>query len=799
MSLVRLWTGAPAPDISSVVLPALPQEQGFSVHAFADGDQVADSPPSDEGDIILAMGAGPYKLLQQGGAAPKNRSLDSMRGQVLAGTYMVSYSPAIVHVDHGKLSEVQWDVRLASRYVTTGTLAPELGNYEYVTDFGAHIEYVENQFALTGQRWPVTMDLETTGLYPYVEDTHIVSIALSVMPGFASVIRFEGPTHKLQPACRVGTWHAHESEAYPTRGRYLPINSTLREQIQWLCESEKVALRGANFKFDMGWMWWHWGIERYPAFTMDTLLVGSLQDESRSNSLNTHAKIFTPLGGYDDEFNRKHNKAKMEDVPPSELLPYAGGDTVACLRASGPLIQHLSTRPRLARFYVNLLHPATKAFTAVEQRGVVVDFAKYQQVRGEIVEAVETAETKALSALPKPLFHKYEGAGGATLTKSALISDFMFSPWGLNLKPQILTQKTQKPSTAMNHLEMFSDHPDAGPWVALLKEYNSAKKTLGTFVDGFLKHLRPDGRFHPTYMQYHGVYGNSTSGTVTGRTSAKDPAWQTLPQHTKWAKKLRECFVAPEGYIILAADYSQGELRITACIANEPTMIQAYREGIDLHAITASVMREETLIEFLALPKDEIEYWRRGGKAGNFGLIYGMSAVPGFQNYAWDVYGLKMTEMECEAFKAAFFGKYKGLVGWHNNAKAHARKYKMIESPLGRIRHLPLINSKNPQVRSEAERQAINSPVQSTLSDLSQLAMATLHREHPQLWCFGMTHDALYFYVPLDNVDEWAKVIKHHMENLPLSTQFGWTPQLPFPVDLEVGFENLAHKQKIEL
>jgi DNA polymerase I-like protein with 3'-5' exonuclease and polymerase domains len=415
---------------------------------------------------------------------------------------------------------------------------------------------------------------------------------------------------------------------------------------------------------------------------------------------------------------------------------------------------------------------------------MVVDRERYWELESQLLVELKETEERALQLIPGRIRMKY--ADDLKISRPALVTDFMFGPIGLKLKPRMTTAKNGDPSTAIEHLEMF-DHPEAVEFVSAYRQWQSAKKTMSTYVTGFLVHLREDGRFHPSYMLHRGAYGekDTESGTVTGRTSAKDPAYQTIPKHTKWAKPLRSVYVAPPGYAVLNADYSQGELRITACVANEPTMIALYRRGEDLHLATGAEANAMTLEQAKALSAEERGAVRQGGKAGNFGLIYGMME-DGFVEYARSTYHVDLTHAQATAFRNRFFAKYKRLPVWHTETRAIARKHKMVRSPLGRIRRLPMIDSWAQDVRSKQERQAINSQIQSTLSDMGLLAIALLYERYPELWVFGFTHDAISCYVPEDAVTEWALRIREVMETLPLQS-FGWRPQLPFPVDVEVG------------
>jgi len=244
---------------------------------------------------------------------------------------------------------------------------------------------------------------------------------------------------------------------------------------------------------------------------------------------------------------------------------------------------------------------------------------------------------------------------------------------------------------------------------------------------------------------------------------------------------------------ILKLDFSQGELRITACVADEKVMIAAYQAGIDLHLKTGAMVNGLELEEALAM-KDakhpDIKAIRQGGKAGNFGLIYEMGAE-GFMNYAQTEFGVHWPLTKCMTVKDQFFDQYPGLHPWHKRYKEIARLHGQVRNPLGRIRHLPLIDSSFGEVRAAAQRQAINSPIQSCLSDMMLLAMVEIDKRYPDLWMAGMVHDDLMVYVPQDEVGEWVKRLVEVMENLPFH-EFGWAPQLDFPIDAEASTVNMA-------
>lgn len=734
-----------------------------------------------ENDVVIAFGKARLVEMQQAGLGPKGRAVQSQRGQILGSgqgdRWLVTYDPTEIEFEWERRTDIAWDIRLATRLHNTGNLMPDMPEYHLVDSLNDALEEVRKRAHETGKRIPVSIDTETLGLDYMNPHAWIIAVSVTTAVG-KSYVRHYAPDNRE-----------------PT------IND--KACIAWFCNAPEVKVYGANFKFDMLWFCEKWGIESFDSFALDTTLVGSLLDENRSNSLNTHAKVYTQIGGYDDPFNFKYDKSRMDLIPADDVVQYAGGDTDACLRVGIKMRKQLIKQKRLTRFYAELLHPAQHAVRKMEQRGMVVDIDEYNRLDDEISQQMNIDMQTMIDCLPRYLRDRYKDDLRPTRPKIAF--DYLFARRGISLDPRMVTEKTKMPSMAAEHLRMFEDHVEAGPFIKAYLSHQKSSKTKSTYIDGFRKFVRNDGRFHPSYMLYRGKFEGDASkdddsGGRTGRTSCKEPAYQTIPKHTDWAKPLRRVYVAPEGYVILNIDFQQGELRITACIANEPTMIESYRQGIDLHLRTGAQLANieiEKAIEMMQADDPLVKRIRQGGKAGNFGLIYEMGAE-GFADYARGTYGINLTLREAKKFIKTFFNLYDALPIWHDDTKEFAHKFGYIESPLGRIRRVPLINSFAQNVRARQERQAVNAGVQATLTDMGLLAMAELDKAYPELWQFGFTHDAISFYVKEDEVDKWAHRIKSIMENLPLQ-KFGWHPQLDFPVDIELGVSNLADVQNFDI
>jgi len=1073
--MLIVWSGSKVNEIRDVVgqiiaTTCIPHEVR----------KVSGGPPEvNDNDVVLACGGKAVEILQNIGLVPKNRTVGSLREKVIvvepsnpnSAKILVTYEPSIVGKDYSKLPEVQWDTRLACRLHNNGNIEPVIGDYRYVDSLHDAIGFIDD----SEEPVDVAVDLETVGLDEYDTDAYIVSISFTYKEGESDVVYFTKDEHPVKP--RDGVLFDD-----------LSYWEQLWVQIHWILTSPKVRVRGANFKFDSRWMNKKWEMQ-CSNFTFDTLLVGTLLDENVSNSLKLHAKIHTPLGGYDTEA-KGYDFSRVDLIPKNVLLPYAGGDTDATLRVANVFRDKLLKNDRLAGFYMNVLHPSSLVFEKMERNGIAVDVEYYSKLKEELLAAKDRLEQLMVGCLPTNLSVKHATriekaySEGKNPMTPAVLKDYLFTDEGLGLKPLMVTEKTKEPSTAVDHLMMFSDNKEAMEFITHYKEYGSVTKTLSTYVIGFLKHLRSDGMWHPSYMLFRGGYGDDDddSGATTGRTSAKDPAVQclvgstlvmtnfgyltireivegyedgedyevlthtgrwrkvigvfrngvqpvfgissergiikstenhpylttkgwvrtdnlkvgdigyaikrdwystqdselykpnvlqlvsneesvhkqdqqrlgevrgqgnnslsevdgvqqlsggyggearegnvhreigcerelratelhlgnsessrsqqgklqddnsqwsyknrssvgkrrgyytreaslptiegdsngvsldegegielrifqeaiitgiepcgeeetfdltvegshsfvandlvvhnTIPKHTVWSKKLRRAIIPPEGQTILQCDFSQGELKIAACVANEPTMIKAYLEGIDLHAVTAAQLNGYELEEFLELPEELRDELRSSGKAGNFGLLYGMGAN-GFREYAAASYGVQMTADDAVQKRDAFFALYSRLLEWHEEARQFAKDNMEVVSPLGRIRHLPLINSNDNAVRAQAERQAINSPIQSTLSDMMQLAMVIFDETYGQdiAKMFLMTHDSIALYIPIGQEELWAERMTTIMANLPLKELFGWAPQLQFTADAEVsmpdadGVRSLASLKKMK-
>jgi DNA polymerase-1 len=304
---------------------------------------------------------------------------------------------------------------------------------------------------------------------------------------------------------------------------------------------------------------------------------------------------------------------------------------------------------------------------------------------------------------------------------------------------------------------------ESHPVVAWILDYRELSKLKSTYVDSLPLEVNPQtGRVHTSYNQ---------AGTVTGRIASSEPNLQNIPIRSELGRKVRQAFIASAGHLLLGVDYSQVELRIVAHIANDQAMLQAFRDGQDIHATTAASILGISLGQVTSEQ-------RRNAKAVNFGLIYGMSPF-GLSR------GTNLTLAEAENFVKAYFAQFPGVKAYIENTKQQAKKLGYVETLLGRRRYFPgLKDGTNYILRSRLERECINSPIQGTAADIMKVAMLRVAAALPKAGLKGQmllqVHDELVIEVPEGELDETAKIVSREMSS-------AYELKVPLQTEVKVG------------
>jgi len=610
----------------------------------------------------------------------------------------------------------------------------------------------------------VAYDIETTGGSAFDSEARIVSLALTTLTG-------DTP--------HVWTIPLFHPES-PWRDKWERVLEILA---RWLCRVPKRI--GHNAKYDTVWLN-HFGMpELTPTF--DTIIAAALLDENRPKGLKPLAQ---QLLGADPWGIDTRN---LLSTPLAQILPYNGLDTWHTLRLWLLFRSQLAAEPRVGRLFARLMMPAVQELGRVEARGVYVDEALMLANWAIVQKRLADIESELSSYLPDPsevpdrLKHKRTGEVLVNFNASHFLRWWLFEYLGM---PVLARGKAKEsgapgdPSVAESVMMALAEQDN--PVAKLMLERVEWNKYHTAFFTPYAAQITDDSRIRTTFKPWGTVTGRLSSGkedvekvTGTAKSAMRGVNLQQVPRN----KLVRGVFGAAPGWLFVEADYSQIELRIAAFIAQEPTMLQLYAQGQDIHMAMAMRMTGKPASQ---VTSEE----RKKAKAVNFGFLYGM----GWRKFiltAFANYGLHVTEEESQAFRKSFFAQFPQLQAWHARQRSLAIRYGRVETPMGRVRHLPDIESGNPEVRAEAERQAINSPVQGMASDMALLSLVHTSRAFRKLgleaYAIGTVHDAVNFEVRQDHVSMALPVIKHTMENLPLERLFGCHVNVPIVADLKVG------------
>jgi len=425
---------------------------------------------------------------------------------------------------------------------------------------------------------------------------------------------------------------------------------------------------------------------------------------------------------YEDVAGKGAQQIPFAQVDVARATEYSGEDSDMTLDVHRVLWPRLEAEPRLRFIYEQIELPASNTLLRIERHGVLIDTALLVRQSRELAERMVALEAEAHALAGQPF----------NLGSPKQIGEILFGKLGLPVK-----RKTPSgaPSTDEDVLtELAADYP----LPARLLEHRSLAKLKGTYTDKLPLMVNPaTGRVHTNYAQ---------AVAVTGRLASNDPNLQNIPIRTAEGRRVREAFIAPPGHVILSADYSQIELRIMAHLSEDPGLLRAFAEGLDVHRATAS--------EVFGVPVGEVSAeQRRYAKVINFGLIYGMGAFGLASN-------LGIEQKAAKDYIDRYFARFAGVKRYMDATRESAHEKGYVETFFGRRVYLPDINGGNGPRRTGAERQAINAPMQGTAADLIKLAMVAVQDAlDAQQRATRMTmqvHDELVFEVPEAELD-WAR------------------------------------------
>ncbi len=540
-------------------------------------------------------------------------------------------------------------------------------------------------------------DLETTSLdYMAAE---IVGCSFAVQPGEAAYVPL-----------------AHADADAPAQ---LARDAVL-EKLRPLLSDPQQAKVGQHSKYDMNVLA-SYGIA-LRGVEYDTMLESYVLDPSGSrHDMDTLALKY--LGyktvHYEEIAGKGAKQKSFDQIPVAEAAPYAAEDADITLRLHQALWPRLAEIPALAKVFREIEMPLVPVLSRMERRGVLLDVAKLEQ------------QSRAFAARLKELEEQAWLLAGEefNLGSPKQLQAILFGKLGL---PVLAKTPKGQPSTAESVLqELAADYE----LPRIILEHRSLAKLKSTYTDKLPRQVNPrTGRVHTSYHQ---------AVTATGRLSSSDPNLQNIPVRSEEGRRIRQAFIAPEGYRLLAADYSQIELRIMAHLSGDEGLLAAFAAGEDIHRATAA--------EVFGVPPEQVTAdMRRSAKAINFGLIYGMSAF-GLARQ------LDVDRPTAQQYIDLYFARYPGVKAFMERTREQAREQGYVETVFGRRLYIQDIRSANATRRQYAERTAINAPMQGTAADIIKRAMiavdAWIEREKPPVHMIMQVHDELVFEVATEAVD----------------------------------------------
>ena len=539
-----------------------------------------------------------------------------------------------------------------------------------------------------------------------------------------------------------------EAAYLPLQLDYLGAPKTLEKTtalalLKPVLENPAIQKVGQNFKYDLT-IFARNGID-VQGVAFDTMLESYVLNSTGRHNMDDLAKRY--LGhqtiSFEEIAGKGRNQLTFNQIPLEQAAEYAAEDADVTMKLQQVLWEKLSKEPTLKKLFKEMELPLLGVLSRMERRGVLIDSDALFLQSNEIANRLSELEEQAYILAGQPF----------NLASTKQLQEILFDKLGL---PVI--QKTPKGAPSTNE-EVLEELAFSHELPKVLVEHRGLSKLKSTYTDKLPQMVNPQtGRVHTSYHQ---------AVTATGRLSSSDPNLQNIPIRNEEGRRIRQAFIAREGFTVVAADYSQIELRIMAHLSQDQGLINAFTQGKDIHRSTAA--------EIFGVTLDEVtSEQRRNAKAINFGLIYGMSAF-GLSRQ------LGIGRADAQSYMDLYFKRYPGVQTFMHDIREKAKAQGYVETLFGRRLYLPDINSSNGMRRKAAERVAINAPMQGTAADIIKRAMIQLDQKlqnDPDIAMIMQVHDELVFEVRSEKVAFYSELIKTQMES---------AADLVVPLIVEVG------------
>jgi uracil-DNA glycosylase family 4 len=730
--------------------------------------------------FVLVLGNVPLISLTGSAGIKKQRGRAFEKNGVI---YLPTWHPSYVLRDDKNLGTFAADLRLFARIIKEGRIPKEDGLNWVIVNTPERFERMLADISGT-----VSFDVETTSLYQWDQGP------LERNPNYPGRVRERG-------VVSLGIGTKNHQWCLPMLH---PGSPWKREQLEQMVKQldEKMQdciIVAHNGKFDALWMMVKHCVQWRPDF--DTMLAHYMLDENSRHGLKILSQVYYNAPNYDDDdVKLKTGEAGLLE----DHCLYLAHDVYYTRKLRFTLGKMLDEDWEVNRVFERIMMPLATLFIDIEYHGAYVDLVQFHKVEKQLRLELKAAEDE---------LKKF---GDINWRSTKQLAELFFGTLGM--KPLDRTKKGAASTSESVLLRL--DHPAAK---ALMK-YRGVDQLLKMFIDGWKPFLGPDGRMHPSFKLH---------GTVTARASCEHPNLQQVPR----LELIRSLITAPDGWVLLEMDLSQIEMRIAGELSGDQVLIGAFDKDEDVHWLTAirevtrgGGMKEEFILtaeeavkKGLAKSRGQViiskgrqlgisyaeatkivyelgpdlaasllKTWkevRKKAKAVNFGYLFGMWWKK-FIIYARDNYGVHVTDKQAQDSRKAFFGLYSALEGWHQRQKRYARRHGYVRSLSGRKRRLPAAMSQHDSPeRGEAERQAVNSPVQSFACDLNFMVLMQLVKEFGLnvLRPIGTVHDATLMEVRVEMLWKVASRALEVMQHPEMLDEFDIKLRVPIKGDVKVG------------
>jgi len=659
---------------------------------------------------------------------PLSKELTTIKRDVELDVAPRDLTPA--QADTDKLRELYTDIEarrlLADLEKNTGeaveTVSEKVADADYNTVLDE--QSFEKWLKALSSAQIIAFDTETTSLN-YMQ-AELVGVSFSVEAGKAAYVPV--------------------SHQYPGAPQQLSREYVL-EKLKPLLQDASLKKVGQNLKYDMSILA-RYGIE-LKGIAFDTMLESYVLDSTGSrHNMDALAEKYLnhKTIHFEDIAGKGKKQLTFDQIDLQQAGPYAAEDADITLQLHQALWPRLEPEAKLAGLLQDMEVPLLSVLSRIERNGVRIDRGMLKQQGNELGKRLHELEQQAYSIAGREF----------NMGSPKQIGQIFFEELEL---PVIAKTPKGAPSTAEHVLQELADQGHELPGIIL--EHRGLSKLKSTYVDALPKMVDPQtGRVHTSYHQ---------AVAATGRLSSSDPNLQNIPVRTEEGRRIRKAFIPADGHIMVAADYSQIELRIMAHLSADPGLLKAFSEGLDVHAATAAEVFGVDSIE--AVTPDQ----RRSAKAVNFGLIYGMSAF-GLAKQ------LDIGRAEAQGYVDLYFDRYPGVKEFMDKTREAAHEKGYVETLFGRRLYLPEINSRNGMRRQAAERTAINAPMQGTAADIIKRAMLAvdgwIQAREPHLKMLMQVHDELVFEIHQDELQSSIETIRQQMQS---------AAELSVPLIVDVG------------